>query len=74
MKKYLVIAVAVIAGAAYIIGMRSAQMKCVAAAARAESNEFVNITNIKRNTDEKTFNTAVADIRGILRTKYTIAE
>lgn len=74
MKKYLLIAVAVIVVAGYIIGVRSAQMKCVANAARAESNEFINITNIKRDTDEKTFNTAVADIRGVLRAKYTIAE
>ena len=74
MKKYLIIAVSAVVGAAYIIGVRSAQMKCVAAAARTESKEFINITNIKRNTDEKTFNTAVADIRGVLHAKYTIAE
>ena len=74
MKKYLIIAVVVIITGAYFFGMRIGHMKCATNALRAQSNEILHVTNIKRNTDEVVFNTGVGDIRRILHTKYTIAE
>ena len=74
MKKYLIIAVAVIVAGACFFGMRIGCTKCETNALRAQSNEMLNITNIKRNTDEVVFNTGVGDIRRVLRAKYTIAD
>lgn len=74
MKKYLVGATVIIVAGAYFFGARIARIKCVAAGARAQSNEIINITNTKRATDEKVFNTGMRDVRRILRAKYTIAE
>lgn len=74
MKNYLILAVAVIVAGAYFFGLGIGRAKCVAANARAQSNEIINITDMQRNTDEKVFNTGVGDIRRIMRAKYTIAE
>ncbi len=74
MKNYLVVAIAIIVAGAYFFGARIGRMKCQSSAMRAESKEIENIVVIKRNTDEKVFNTGVGDIRHILHTKYTIAE
>lgn len=74
MKKYLVLAVVAIVAAAYFFGLRIGRMQCAVNSMRAQSNEIINISDIKRNTDEKTFNTGVGDIRRVLHAKYTIAE
>ncbi|MBO7656716.1 MAG: hypothetical protein J6S80_03245 [Alphaproteobacteria bacterium] len=74
MKNYLIIAIAIIVAGAYFFGARIGRMKCQSSARRAETKEIENIIVIKRNTDEKVFNTGVDDIRRILHTKYTIAE
>lgn len=74
MKKYLIIAVAVIVAGAYFFGVRIGRMKCNMDSVRAQSSEISDIIDIKRNTDEKVFNTNLGDIRRILHEKYTIAE
>ena len=74
MKKYLIIAAAIIVTGAYFFGLRTGRLQCATNALRAQSAETLNIVNIKRNTDEVVFNTGVGDIRRILHTKYTIAE
>ena len=74
MKQYLIIAVAVIIAGAYFFGLRIGRMRCVIDSVRAQSNEIVNIMDIKRDTDEKVFNTDMRDIRRVLHEKYTIAE
>lgn len=74
MKRYLIVALAIIVVGAYFFGVRVADMRCVTTNARANSDEIIKVINIKRNSDEKGFNTGVRDIRHIMRTKYTIAE
>lgn len=74
MKQYLIIAAVAIVAGAFFMGVRIGRMRCTIDSARAQSNEMTNIFDIKRNTDEKVFNTGVRDIRRILHTKYTIAE
>ena len=74
MKKYLVMATVAIVAAAYFFGLRIGRMQCAVNAARAQSTEMINISDMKRNADDKTFNTGVGDIRRVLRAKYTIAE
>ena len=71
MKKYLFVAVAVIIAGVYFFGVRIGRMKCATNVLHAQSNEMINIVNMKRNTDEVVFNTGVGDIRRILHTKYT---
>lgn len=74
MKHYLIVAVVMIVAGAYFFGTRIGRMRCAIDSARAQSGEITNIIDIKRNTDEKVFNTGVGDIRRILHAKYTIAE
>lgn len=74
MRKYLIIAVAVIIAGAYFFGTRMGRMKCEMNSVRTNMGEMISVSDIKRNTDEKVFNTGVGDIRHILHTKYTIAE
>lgn len=74
MKNYLIVAVAVIIAGAYFFGTRIGRMKCEVKFLRAQSDEFINIVEVKRNTDEVVFNTNLGDIRRILHKKYTIAE
>lgn len=74
MKQYLILAAAVIVAGGYFFGVRIGRMRCAIDSMRAQSNEITNIIDIKRNTDEKVFNTGLRDIRHILHAKYTIAE
>ncbi|MBO7509542.1 MAG: hypothetical protein J6T57_04690 [Alphaproteobacteria bacterium] len=74
MKHYLIVAAAVIVAGAYFFGLRIGRMRCVIDFGRTQSGEMTNIMDIKRNTDEKVFNTGVDDIRRVLRERYTIAE
>ena len=74
MRKYLIIAVAVIIAGAYFFGTRMGRMKCEMNSVRTNMGEMISVSDIKRDTDEKVFNTGVGDIRHILHTKYTIAE
>ena len=74
MKQYFILAAVAIVVAAYFFGMRTGRMRCVIDFGRAQSNEIANIMDIKRDTDEKVFNTNVGDIRRVLYEKYTIAE
>ncbi|MBO4700964.1 MAG: hypothetical protein J5620_04445 [Alphaproteobacteria bacterium] len=74
MKQYLIIAVTAIVVGAYFFCWRMGRARCELNAVHNQSREMVNVFDIKRNTDEKVFNTGVRDIRRILHTKYTIAE
>lgn len=74
MKNYLIGAIAIIVVGAYFFGWRMARTRCELNSVRDQSREIINISNIKRDSDEKVFNTGVGDIRHILHTKYTIAE
>ena len=74
MKIYLIIAVGCIVFGAYEFGLQIARRKCELNAAQNQTNEIVKTISIQRITDEKVYNTGVADIRRVLRNKYTIAE
>ena len=78
MRIYLIIAVVVAVLGIFWAGGEIAKQKCRAETAKLATEHVVNInktTNkIKRDANEKTFNTGVDDIRHILYQKYTIAE
>lgn len=74
MKQYLIVAVVIIVAGAYFFGLRIGRMRCAIDSMYAQSNEITNIMDIKRDTDEKVFNTGMRDIRRVLHEKYTIAE
>ena len=74
MKQYLIVAVVIIIAGTYFFGLRIGRARCVIDSMHAQSNEITNIMDIKRDTDEKVFNTGMRDIRRVLHEKYTIAE
>ncbi len=74
MKKYLIAAIVIIVAGAYFFGARIGRMQCETNTLNKHFGETINITSIKRSTDEKVFNTGMRDVRRILHTKYTIAE
>ena len=74
MKIYLIIAILIIVGGAYLLGNQVAQRKCETRVAQNQTSEIIQTISMQRETDEKVYNTGVRDIRRILHTKYTIAE
>ena len=78
MRIYLIIAGVVACLGVFWTGGEIARQKCRAENANLATEHLVNINKItnkiKRDTNEKIFNTSVGDIRRILRQKYTIAD
>ena len=77
-KLYLLLAVCAVVGGAYICGANIADAKCRARFDRQNLQAMQNLQNQiiqnKRKNHEIVYKTGVADIRRILRDKYSIAE
>lgn len=74
MRIYFICATFILVGGAFYMGGRIARTKCISEMATAQTNEVIVQLKTQRKIDEKTFHTAVRDIRSVLRTKYTIAD
>ncbi|MBO7508865.1 MAG: hypothetical protein J6T57_01125 [Alphaproteobacteria bacterium] len=74
MRIYLIIAVIVMVGGAYVMGGRIAKNECLSDASELRATDITNMVEMQRIVNEKTVHTGVNDIRGILRDKYTIAD
>ena len=74
MKIYLILSVGCLIVGAYMFGLQIARRKCEINVAHNQTNAVVKTISIQRITDEKVYNTGVADIRRVLHDKYTIAE
>lgn len=76
MKVYLFVFLVAVAAIFFIYwaGMENGCAKCAAARSSTYIEQQAEIIKYVEDTNEKTFNTAVHDIRRVLREKYTIAE
>lgn len=72
MKIYFVLATAALVGGAYFFGVLSGRTQCESKYENKHILTIKEINKAKWGINEKVFNTGVADIRSILREKYTI--
>lgn len=59
---------------AYWTGGRVASEKCYAEQAEKQNTDMLKIINLRGKINAETYNTATADIRGLLCDKYTIKD
>ena len=59
---------------AYFVGAHIANIKCNERVAHANVQQIVMNNKTMENANDAVFRTSVADIRRVLREKYTIAE
>ncbi len=58
----------------YFAGERAGRLKCVKKQTESEMVQQSQIVKLQGDVNEETFNRGVADIRRVLREKYTITE
>lgn len=66
--------IAAVVMAAWVLGGRVAHEKCVATHAKNAAAAIETITQAQEKINVQTIQTATADIRRVLREKYTIAQ
>ena len=73
-KIYFIVALGALVLGAYFYGVNTADLKCREKQTQNNLVEIQQIQQSKKEIHEKVYKTGVADIRIILRDKYTIAE
>ena len=73
-KIYFVALICALVVGAYIYGVNITMANCRAEHAQNNLADIQNIQKNKKDIHEKVYKTGVADIRSVLRDKYTIAE
>ena len=74
LKIYVVLAACAVVVGTYYYGATIMRAKCRTQNAVNETQNIQTIITTNREINEQVFNTGLADIRNILRTKYTIAD